>query len=66
MQKSLDHVVARIVRDPDWDEAKLASMEHDLKLALGEQVTVTFEFPEELPVFDSGKYRYVISEVDEP
>jgi phenylacetate-CoA ligase len=65
VQKSLDHVVARIVKDADLDEAKLSKMESDLKLALGEQVTVTFEFPEEIPVHDSGKYRYVISEVDE-
>jgi phenylacetate-CoA ligase len=65
VQKSLDHVVARIERDADLDEAKLSKMESDLKLALGEQVSVTFEFPEEIPVYDSGKYRYVISEVDE-
>ena len=64
VQKSLDHVVARIVRDENLDEAKLAKIEHNLKLALGEQVTVTFEFPEDIPVYDSGKYRYVISEID--
>ena len=66
VQKSMDHVVARIVKDESLDEAKLAKMERNLKLGLGEQVTVAFEFLEEIPVYDSGKYRYVISEVDAP
>ena len=66
VQKSLDHVVARIVKDEHLDEETLAQMEHYLKLALGEQVTVAFEFPEEIPAHDSGKFRYAISEVDQP
>jgi phenylacetate-CoA ligase len=66
VQKSLDHVVARVVRDGNLDQARLAKMEREIKLALGEQVTVTFEFSEDIPVHDSGKYRYVISEIDTP
>jgi phenylacetate-coenzyme A ligase PaaK-like adenylate-forming protein len=66
VQKSLDLVVVRIVRDADLNEAKLIKIESELKLALGEQVTVTFEFPDEIPVYGSGKYRYAISEIDQP
>jgi phenylacetate-CoA ligase len=66
VQKSLDHVVVRIVKDGNLDEAKLAKMEREIKLALGGQVAVTFEFPEDIPVHDSGKHRYVISEIDKP
>jgi len=64
VQKSLDLVVVRIVRDAALNEARLIKMESELKLALGEEVTVTFEFPDEIPVYGSGKYRYAISEID--
>jgi phenylacetate-CoA ligase len=63
VQKSLDHFIARIVKDEHFDEAELPNMERYLKLALGEHVTVAFEFPEDIPVHNSGKFRFVISEV---
>jgi phenylacetate-CoA ligase len=66
VQESLDLVVARIVRDMDFEEARLAEIEDNIKMVLGDQVVVEFEFPDEIPVSDSGKYRYVISEIDEP
>jgi phenylacetate-CoA ligase len=66
IQKSLDYVVARIVKDAELDEAKLADIEHTVKIALGDHVNVEFEFPDEIGVYDSGKYRYAICEIDEP
>jgi phenylacetate-CoA ligase len=66
VQKSLDHVVARIVKDAELDKARLADIERTVKIALGNHVTVDFEFPDEISVFDSGKYRYAICEIDEP
>ncbi len=63
IQKSLDLVVARIVKDGDLDEKKLAEIERTVKIALGDNVEVKFEFPDEIAVYDSGKYRYAISEL---
>jgi phenylacetate-CoA ligase len=63
VQKSLDHVLARIVKDASLDEAKLAKIERTVKIALGDHVNVEFEFPDEIAVYDSGKYRYAISEI---
>jgi phenylacetate-CoA ligase len=65
IQKSLDHVVARIVKNGDLDQAGLAKIERTVKIALGDHVEVQFEFPEQISVFDSGKYRYAISEVQD-
>jgi phenylacetate-CoA ligase len=65
VQKSLDHVVARIVKDEALDEAKLSEIEHTVKIALGDHVNVEFEFPDEIAVYDSGKYRYAICEIKE-
>jgi phenylacetate-CoA ligase len=65
VQKSLDLVVARIVKEGELDQARLDTIERTVKVALGDNVEVKFEFPDEIPVLDSGKYRYAISEIAE-
>lgn len=65
VQKTLDLVVARVVKEGPLDEARLAEIERTVQTALGEHVEVKFEFPDEIPVLDSGKYRYAISELRE-
>lgn len=65
VQKTLDLVVARIVKESALDQARLDTIQRTVKIALGENVEVRFEFPDEIPVLDSGKYRYAISEIRE-
>lgn len=65
VQKSLDLVVARIVKDAELDQSRLDEIERTVKVALGDHVVVEFEFPDEIPVYKSGKYRYAICEMDE-
>ncbi len=65
VQKSLDLVIARIVKEGELDQARLDTIERTVKMALGDHVRVKFEFPDEIPVLDSGKYRYAISEISE-
>ncbi|MEJ2560082.1 MAG: hypothetical protein P8186_28470 [Anaerolineae bacterium] len=65
VQKSLDHVVARIVKEGELDPVRLEEIERTVHIALGDDVRVEFEYPDEITVADSGKYRYVISEVNE-
>ena len=64
VQKSLDLVIARIVKNGVLDQAQLDTIERSIRFALGEDVVVRFEFTAEIPILDSGKYRYVISEID--
>jgi len=66
VQKSLDHTVVRIVKDAPLDEARLAEIERTVHIALGDDVNVEFEYPDEIAVEGSGKYRYTISEIHEP
>jgi phenylacetate-CoA ligase len=63
IQKSLDLVVARIVHEGDLDQSRLGAIEKAVKAVLGANVEVRFEFPNEIPVLNSGKHRYWISEV---
>ena len=65
VQKSLDLVVVRIVKDGELDQTKLDEIERTVHIALGDHVQVKFEFPDEISVLDSGKYRYAISELKE-
>jgi phenylacetate-CoA ligase len=65
IQKSYDLVVARIVKNGELDAARLDEIVRTVHIALGDQVKVEFEFPDEIPLLDSGKYRYAISEVAE-
>lgn len=65
IQKSYDKVVISIVRDAPLDEGRLAEIERTVHIGLGDDVNVEFEFPDEIPVYDSGKYRYAICEIDE-
>jgi phenylacetate-CoA ligase len=66
VQKTLDLVVARIVKEGPLDETRLDEIEQTIHIALGDQVKVVFEFPDDIPVLDSGKYRYAISELNVP
>ncbi len=63
VQKTLDLVVVRIVKDGPLDENRLAEIERTLHTALGDQVEVVVEFPDDIPVLDSGKYPYIMSEL---
>jgi phenylacetate-CoA ligase len=65
VQKSVDLIVARIVKEGDLDQSKLDGIERTAKLALGDSVQVKFEFVDEIPRRASGKYLYAISELDD-
>ena len=65
VQKSLDLVIARIVKEGEIDQGQLDAIERTVKIALGDNVEVRFEFPDNIPVLASGKYRYAISEIAE-
>jgi len=65
IQRSLDLVIIRIVREGPLDQARLDQIERNIKTTLGDNVEVEFEFPDEIPVRPSGKYLYAISELDD-
>lgn len=65
VQKSVNLIVARIVKEGDLDQSKLDEIERTARLALGDNVKVKFEFVDEIPRRESGKYLYAISELDD-
>jgi phenylacetate-CoA ligase len=63
IQKSLDYVLVRIVKEGPLTQAQQSEVERAVKTALGQYVKLDFEFPDEIPVERSGKHRYQICEV---
>jgi phenylacetate-CoA ligase len=66
VQKSLDRMVVRLVKDGEVPQANLDELVRTIHIAFGDNVTVEFEFPDEIPVLPSGKHRYAVSELNEP
>jgi phenylacetate-CoA ligase len=63
VQKSLDRMVVRLVKDGEIPQAHLDELVQTIHTAFGNNVVVEFEFPNEISVLASGKHRYAISEV---
>ena len=64
VQKALDHVLVRVVKDGPMLQEQRTQVERAAKTALGDNIRLEFEFPSEIPVEPSGKHRYQICEVD--
>ncbi len=65
IQKTYDHVVVRIIKDGPMSPSQRAEVERAVKTALGDQVRLDFEFPDEIPVGRSGKHRYQVCEIED-
>ncbi len=66
IQKDFDHVVVQVVKVGAMSQAQRDNVERTLRIALGDDVKVDFEFPEDIAPAPSGKYRYTICELDGP
>lgn len=64
VQKSLDQVIVRLVRDGEVPSSVLDEIVHGVELVLGGGVEVKFEFPDGIPTLPSGKRQYTISELN--
>jgi len=66
IQKSYTHIVYRIVKaGSEAPQTALDTIAAKTRHILGDDCEVTFEFVDEIPESDSGKYRYIICELDE-
>jgi phenylacetate-CoA ligase len=62
IQKSLDLVVVRLVKEGEIPTAVLDRLRRTMQTTFGDHVRVEYEFPETIPVLPSGKHRYAYSE----
>jgi phenylacetate-CoA ligase len=64
VQKSLDKMIVRLVLDSEIPQSALTGISQVFRDVFGEDVTVEFEFPNEIPTLPSGKHQYAISELN--
>lgn len=66
VQESLLLIRILLVTDRDFPEANVANIIQRVQARLGERVVVVVESVTEIPPEKSGKYRYVVSQVESP
>jgi phenylacetate-CoA ligase len=64
VQESLELTRVLLVRDKNFDEANPERIRNALKCRLGAMVEIRVEFVNSIPAEVSGKYRYVVSNVN--
>ena len=63
IQETLKHCVLKVVVSEQWTEATHRYLVQSIQRALGEEIIVTVEFVEEIPLSASGKREFTISKV---
>jgi phenylacetate-CoA ligase len=64
VQTALDRLVVRVIPRPEYSAADTEHLVRELKARLGQDMQVDIEFVESLPRTASGKFKWVISQVD--
>ena len=64
IQESLERTSVQIVKEEDYELDSELHIQAEFKKRLGENVEIHVEYIEEIKAEKSGKYRYVISNVD--
>ncbi len=63
-QKDFEMIEIAIVRNPGFNPAILKEIEFNIKKVMGEKTQIQFSYTETIPKTSTGKYNYVISELD--
>ena len=64
IQKSVDEIIIKIVKNSTKIEADLVDIERKIKMVMGEDCKVVFEYLKEIPRTITGKHRYTISTIN--
>jgi phenylacetate-CoA ligase len=64
-QRDRGGVIFRIVKGPDWKEQNQAKLEQEIKSNMGDTFGVAFEFVDHIPMSRSGKFRFIVSKIEE-
>ena len=63
IQESLESIRVKIVKEGELSSASLEEIEYKIKMVMGEECIVNFEFVDDIPKTKTGKYLYTISKV---
>ena len=63
IQEKLDKIIIKIVKDGEILNIDLLEIEEKIKLVMGSECEIVFEFIENIPTTLTGKHRYTISNI---
>ena len=63
VQEALDRVVVKIVKDGEIKEEELSDIKEKIRLVMGKECEVVFEFVSEIAKTKTGKFLYTVSKV---
>lgn len=63
VQKELERIVIRIVREPAFNPADEAAILREARLRLGSRMRIEFDYVSEIPRNKNGKFPFVVSEL---
>lgn len=66
VQDSLHSIIVKIVKNENWNARSKSIIEKNLRLKLGHEIKITFEFHEKIRRTKSGKLRFIVSNLDKP
>lgn len=64
-QRDRNRIVYRIVPGPEWRNDSTAELERKVKEQMGQGVDVTFDIVDEIPLSPAGKFKFIVSKVEE-
>ncbi len=64
-QRDPSGIVFRLVPGPEWKDEYKATLEQKIKANMGEGFRVAFDVVEDIPQARSGKFRFIISKIEE-
>jgi len=63
LQKDLNVLIVKIIKDTNFDHSQLSSMREEIVKVVGNSVQVVFEFVDNIPLTQTGKFRVTISNI---
>ncbi len=63
IQEELDHITVKIVKDSEVSSWSLREINKKIKIVMGENCKVIFEYVEDIPKTATGKYLYTSSKI---
>ncbi len=66
IQDGIDHIIIKLTKNPKPSRQILEYQRSTVKRLFGDKMKVTFEFVDEIPLEESGKYRFTVCNLEGP
>lgn len=64
IQPEVGRIIVKIVKDENFSDKDIQILDYELRRRLGTDMNIEYEFVDEIPRTRSGKFKFVISEIE--